>query len=139
MRCRSIVRNGAAWARSAVVSPPATARSAACRWSRKPTSTAISNIICPMSATAFRFPARERGHEGSQHETRARRGVANRRRNVSTGRKLRSRLQGGLCRGRSRQQGSRRLAQSKEAEALAKASIYQAENEKEAWKALEIH
>jgi hypothetical protein len=31
------------------------------------------------------------------------------------------------------------VAQSKEAEALAKASIYQAESEKEAWKALEIH
>jgi hypothetical protein len=31
------------------------------------------------------------------------------------------------------------VTQSKEAEALAKASIYQAENEKEAWKALEIH
>jgi hypothetical protein len=30
------------------------------------------------------------------------------------------------------------IAQSKEAEALAKASIYQATNEKEAWKALEI-
>jgi hypothetical protein len=31
------------------------------------------------------------------------------------------------------------MASSKEAEALAKASIYQAESEKEAWKALEIH
>jgi hypothetical protein len=31
------------------------------------------------------------------------------------------------------------VAQSKEAEALAKASIYQATSEKEAWKALEIH
>jgi hypothetical protein len=33
----------------------------------------------------------------------------------------------------------RAVAQSKEAEALAKASIYQATSEKEAWKALEIH
>jgi hypothetical protein len=32
----------------------------------------------------------------------------------------------------------RAVASSKEAEALAKASIYQAESEKEAWKALEI-
>ncbi|HWX08105.1 MAG TPA: hypothetical protein VN065_19920 [Bradyrhizobium sp.] len=31
------------------------------------------------------------------------------------------------------------VASSKEAEALAKASIYQATSEKEAWKALEIH
>jgi hypothetical protein len=31
------------------------------------------------------------------------------------------------------------VAASKEAEALAKASIYQATSEKEAWKALEIH
>jgi hypothetical protein len=31
------------------------------------------------------------------------------------------------------------VAESKEAEALAKASIYQAESEKDAWKALEIH
>ena len=31
------------------------------------------------------------------------------------------------------------IASSKEAEALAKASIFQAESEKEAWKALEIH
>jgi hypothetical protein len=31
------------------------------------------------------------------------------------------------------------VAQSKEAEALAKASIYQATSEKEAWKAIEIH
>jgi hypothetical protein len=31
------------------------------------------------------------------------------------------------------------IAASKEAEALAKASIYQATSEKEAWKALEIH
>lgn len=31
------------------------------------------------------------------------------------------------------------IAESKEAEALAKASIYQAESEKNAWKALEIH
>ena len=31
------------------------------------------------------------------------------------------------------------VAQSKEAEALAKASIYQATSEKEAWKTLEIH
>ena len=31
------------------------------------------------------------------------------------------------------------VAQSKEAEALARASIYQATSEKEAWKALEIH
>jgi hypothetical protein len=31
------------------------------------------------------------------------------------------------------------VAGSKEAEALAKASIYQAESEKDAWKALEIH
>ena len=31
------------------------------------------------------------------------------------------------------------MASSKEAEALAKASIYQATSEKEAWKALEIH
>jgi hypothetical protein len=33
----------------------------------------------------------------------------------------------------------RAVVQSKEAEALAKASIYQATSEKEAWKALEIH
>jgi hypothetical protein len=33
----------------------------------------------------------------------------------------------------------RATASSKEAEALAKASIYQATSEKEAWKALEIH
>ena len=74
-----------------------------------------------------------------------------------------SRLQGGLCRGRCRREGSRRLAQSmdhdridtgggeerpptpanfdqavalsKEAEALAKASIFQATSEKDAWKA----
>lgn len=31
------------------------------------------------------------------------------------------------------------VASSKEAEALARASIYQAESEKDAWKALEIH
>jgi hypothetical protein len=31
------------------------------------------------------------------------------------------------------------VAQSKEAEALAKASVFQATSEKEAWKALEIH
>jgi hypothetical protein len=31
------------------------------------------------------------------------------------------------------------VAESKQAEALAKASIYQAESEKDAWKALEIH
>jgi hypothetical protein len=31
------------------------------------------------------------------------------------------------------------IAQSKEAEALAKASVFQATSEKEAWKALEIH
>ena len=31
------------------------------------------------------------------------------------------------------------IAESKQAEALAKASIYQAQSEKDAWKALEIH
>src|SRR6202790_3931460 len=63
MPCRSIVPNGAAWARSAGTSPPATARLAACRSIRRPTNIAISNIICPMSATDCRSPARERGHE----------------------------------------------------------------------------
>src|SRR5882757_7462665 len=63
MRCRSIVPNGAAWARPAGASPPATARSAAYRSNRKPTNTAISNIICPMSATDCRFPVLGRGHE----------------------------------------------------------------------------
>src|SRR6266849_598424 len=63
MPCRSIVPNGAAWAPSAGASRPATARSAACRSNRRPTNTAISNIICPMSATDCRFPVRGLGHE----------------------------------------------------------------------------
>src|SRR5229473_3583945 len=63
MPCRSIVPNGAAWAPSAGASPRATARSAACRSNRKPTNTAISNIICPMSATDCRSPVRGLGHE----------------------------------------------------------------------------
>ena len=42
-------------------------RPAACRSIRSPTNTAISNIICPMSATDCRSPARERGHEPASH------------------------------------------------------------------------
>ncbi len=57
-RCRSTARSGAAWALPAGASPPATARSAACRSARRTMNTATSNIICPMSATGCRFPAR---------------------------------------------------------------------------------
>jgi L-cysteine S-thiosulfotransferase len=48
IRCRSTVPNGAAWARSAGALSPASARCAACRLSRKATSTATLNIFCPM-------------------------------------------------------------------------------------------
>ena len=93
-------------------------------------------------------------------------GAADRRRDIGARRQLRGRFQGGLCRGRSRQQGGRRacaingprrrrrwrrrrrppttgdfdkaVASAKEAEALAKASIFQATSEKALWKDMEI-
>jgi sulfur-oxidizing protein SoxA len=115
-RCRSIARNGAAWAPPAGASPPATARSAAFRWSRSRTNTAISNITCPMSATACRSPARERGHERAQHE-RAQDGagcrVAAAARGVVCPRGwIGGRLQGRLCRGGRRRKAGGQPAQS---------------------------
>ena len=78
------------------------------------TNTATSNITCPMSATGCRSPVRERGHEvgcGSFQICSAGVDAAGRGRCIRSRCGLRSRLQGGLCRGRSRQQGGRRLAQ----------------------------
>ena len=74
---------------------------------RRTTNTATSNITCPMSATDCRFPARERGHEHCQ----AAAGLDAAGRKPGA-RRIRSRLQGGLCRRRSRQQGGRQPAQS---------------------------
>src|SRR6266478_5233544 len=113
MRCRSIVPNGAAWARSAGASPPATARFAACHSIRRTTNTATSNIICPMSATDCRFPVRERGHEHDPGiHTLACFSAVDGGRDIGAGCRFRGRFQGRLRRGRGRQQGSRRLAQS---------------------------
>ena len=46
---------------------------------------------------------------------------------------------GGCEKGRRQRRFDQAVAASKEAEALAKASIFQATSEKDAWKALEIH
>src|SRR6267154_2839784 len=112
MRCRSTARNGAAWALPAAASPPATARSAACRSTRRTMSTATSNIICPMSAMACRYRVRERGHEERHAQNRAAAFALDRGRNLGKGGRIRGRFQGGVCRGRSRQQGGGLAAQS---------------------------
>src|SRR6516165_5346812 len=118
MRCRSTVPNGAAWARSAAVSPPSTARFAANRSSRNRKSTAISNIIFLISAMACRFPDLARGHEQHRliesafmHLLAWPHPVAGRKHRFGGGR-LREPFHIGLCGGRECREGSGKLAQS---------------------------
>src|SRR5439155_1160312 len=65
----------------------------------RPMNIATSSIICPMSATGCRFPARERGHEEPDAEIRIGSGNARRGRDIRARRRLRGRVQGGLRRG----------------------------------------
>jgi hypothetical protein len=129
--------------------------------------TATSNISCPTSPTACRFPARERGHE--QHHGRdaipCARPAVDRCGGVIShaateadykaacaAAEAASKKAAGLHNqwtttistlAAAKNAGDsgdfdRAIAAAKEAEALAKASIFQATSEKEAWKTMEI-
>ena len=56
MRCRFIVRNRAGWAPSVGALRLAIVRSARHPLNPRTGNTVILNIICPISATGFRFP-----------------------------------------------------------------------------------